>query len=265
MQQVNQTRAEASVKSLFYQRCNVLMLAPARILKDYWQGFVQAGGDAGATGQMQSFYKREHGTLLPMRFSGAQNRKEAKSMQRISKVLFVPLFVLLAALFFSGCDLLKFSKISYKECLGPADEGKQLFTFYKFDQNFFVPPGTLTMKTKIDAVHENEFLPPAVRFNFEYKDKSTTLVRFQEDLELSSTGKLPTLKLTFLDPGVQFRTKQTIRLGFTPLLDELHESNWIYKLHYNADAPLVGILPIRPVNPSRSPMSISVGDYEDFE
>ena len=185
-------------------------------------------------------------------------------MQRISKVLFVPVFVVLAALFFSGCDLLKLAKIAYEECLGPADEGEEIFTFYKFDQDFFMPPGKLTMKTKITAVNTNEVLPPAVRFDFVYKDKNTTLFQFQEDLDLSSTGRLPKLTLTFLNPGVQFMTKQTIRLSFEALFTALVLSNWRYNFRYTPDTAAVGILPIRPINPSRSPMSISVGDYEEF-
>ncbi len=181
-------------------------------------------------------------------------------MQRISKVL----CVLLAGLLFFGCDdFLKFAKFAYEECLGPADEGEEVFVLYKFDQNFFVPPGKLTMKTKVNSVNRDEDLPPAVRFDFLYKDKNVVLFDFQEDLDFDNNGRLPTLTLTFNEPGVLFQKKQTIRLSFEALFVALVLSNWRYDFKYTPGEPAIGILPLKPVRP-RSPMSISVGEYEDF-
>ena len=182
-------------------------------------------------------------------------------MKGISK--FVAL--LLSLLMFAGCgDILKLAKIAYEECLGPADEGDEIFVPYKFDQNFFVMPGKLTMKTRAQTIDMNEDLPQALRFSFVYKDKSTTLFQFAQDLDFDSNGRLPTLTLNFNDPGVLFRKGQTIRLAFVVLFGALALSEFRYNFKYTADLErATGILPVKPVRP-RAPMSVSVGEYEDF-
>lgn len=172
--------------------------------------------------------------------------------------------LLLAVVMFVGCgDILKLSKILYEECLGPVDEGENISTIYKFDRNFFMPPGKLTMKTRAATVDRQEDLPPALRFSFLYKDRSTTLFRFEDDLDFDNNGRLRTLTLNFNDPGVLFRKGQTIVLAFVVLFAALVLSEFRFNFKYTSDLPPAGLLPMKPIRP-RAPMSISVGEYEDF-
>jgi len=150
--------------------------------------------------------------------------------------------LLCLTLLFPACDIPKGFFFDYDECFDPTDVGQKVGTFWRFTQPVFINPGTLTLRGKVNAVNSNQEIPRIFLFDFRYTRAKQTLVHFQEDVNLTSTGKIPLIKVNFPDPGIDFHKNDRLYLDIYPIDRNLPLTNWDFKVRYRPNPPSAVIL-----------------------
>jgi hypothetical protein len=193
-------------------------------------------------------------------FAQAQNDRLGKNMKRIvvrrllhlrrirtmegkNLLLKTGFFVLLCLLLaLPACDIPKEFFFDYDECFNPTEVGQKVGTTFRFNQPVFINPGKFTLRGRVNAVDSNEEIPNIFKFDFKYVRAKRTLVQFQEDVQLTSQGKIPPIEVNFLDPGVGFRKNDLLLLNVYPIDRKLPLSNWNFRSKYKPNPRTAVIL-----------------------
>jgi hypothetical protein len=96
--------------------------------------------------------------------------------------------------------------------------------------------------------------------NFQHVRRGVKLVQFNELLDVNATGGFGPIKVTFLDPGVQFKKNDRLNFLFDDPDDPISPSKWRFRGKFRRSLE-PALLPTFPAGS----MTISIGKLDELE